>query len=368
VVFGDGAGGFLNELRFPVPRCSPRRMDCLDIDLDGDLDLVIAAYDVGFALEAALFVYLNQTDPQDIQPTRLEIQAANNVDIQLLSPRGGCLSRVTNSTASGELYLTSLDDNAQLDIIAVSSTVESGRYEIVASPRKNLAIEETFSLGCTIGSENYRIAENQPAGQYVFPLYPGSDSPVSPKQGEFVSRALPTFTWPSGGTERFELATDIAFDDIIESASVSSGVYTLQVILPSSDSTAYFWRIRPEAGGNENVVYSFNAVQSPTDVEEGDSENLLPDQCWLEQNYPNPFNPLTNIKYHLPHGERVTITVHNVLGQAIRTLVDQVMPSGDYSVEWDATEQSGRPVASGIYFYRMAVGQVSYTRKMTLIR
>jgi len=64
----------------------------------------------------------------------------------------------------------------------------------------------------------------------------------------------------------------------------------------------------------------------------------------------------------------VTITVHNVLGQAIRTLVDQVMPSGDHSVEWDATDQSGRPVASGIYFYRMAVGQVSYTRKMTLIR
>jgi hypothetical protein len=208
----------------------------------------------------------------------------------------------------------------------------------------------------------------QPSGEYVFPLYPGSDSPVSPKQGEYVDRALPTFTWPSSGTDRFELATDLTFDNIIESATVSSGVYTLQVILPTSDSTAYFWRVRPDEGGSENIVYAFNAVQSPTDVEDGDSENLLPGQCRLAQNYPNPFNPLTNIKYYLPYGDHVTITVHNVLGQAIRTLIDQVMPSGEHSVEWDATDQSGRPVASGIYFYRMAAGQVSYTRKMTLIR
>jgi hypothetical protein len=368
IVFGDGAGGFLNERRFPVPKYSPRRMDCLDIDLDGDLDLVIAAYDVGMTVQSALFVYLNQSDPPDVEPVRLEVQAANNVDMQLLTPRGGCLSRVANSTASGELYLADLDDNAQLDMVAISGTVESGRYEIVASPKRNLPTEEPFSLTYTIGTKRFRIAENLPAGQYVFPFYPEGVSAVSPKQGEFILSALPTFTWPSNGTERFELATDIAFSNVIESATVSGGIYTLQIILPANDSTAYFWRIRPESGSSENDIYVFNVVQSPTDVDDGNSDKLLPDHCWLEQNYPNPFNPLTTIRYHLPEGAHVGMTVHNVLGQLIRTLIDQAMPSGDHSVEWDATDQSGRPVASGIYFYRMTAGEASFTRKMTLIR
>lgn len=368
IVFGDGTGGFLNERRYPVPRYLPREMDCFDIDLDGDLDLVIASQESGKGVQSSLFVYLNQTDPLDVQAGRLEIRAANNIDMQILTPHGGRLSRVANSTASGELYLTGLDDNSQLDMIAVSSTVESGRYEIVASPKRNLSAEEPFSLNYMIGSQRYRIAENLSAGDYVFPLYPGGASPYSPAQGEFVSSPLPTFTWPSSGAERFELAADIGFKNVIETASVSGGTYTLQMMLPDNDSTAYFWRIRPESGGGENDIYVFNAIQSPTDVEDKDTDKLLPDRCWLEQNYPNPFNPLTTIRYHLPLGARVNITVHNVLGQNIKNLVDQTMPSGDHSVEWDATDQSGKPVASGIYFYRMTAGDASFTRKMTLIR
>jgi len=288
--------------------------------------------------------------------------------MQLLTPHGGRLSRVANSTASGEVYLTDLDDNPQLDMLAVSGTVESGRYDVVVTPRKNLAAEETFSLSYTVGSEPYRIARSLPAGQYVFPLYPGSDSPISPRQGEFIDRALPTFTWPSNGTDRFELALDIAFTNIIESATVSGGVYTLQMMLPASDSTSYFWRTRPESGVEGADVYVFNAVQVPTDVEDADTDDLLPDDFWLGQNYPNPFNPLTTVAYHLPQGVRVMMTVHNVLGQVIKTLVDQAVPAGDHSVEWDATDQFGRPVASGIYFYRMTAGEASFTRKMTLIR
>jgi hypothetical protein len=367
IVFGDGTGGFLNERRYPVPRYSPRRMDCLDIDVDGDLDLVIASHEFGLGVQSSLFVYLNQTDPPDVQPDRLEIRAANNIDMQLLTPHGGRLSRIANSTASGDLYLTGLDDNSRLDMVAVSSTVESGRYEIITSPRRNVPLEESFSLSYRVGSRDYRIAENLTAGQYVFPLYPGTASPYFPAQGEFVNSPMPTFTWPSSGPERFELAADISFNNVIEAASISSGAYTLQMMLPDNDSTPYFWRVRPESG-ETNDVFVFNAINAPTGVEGHDSDGLLPDRCWLEQNYPNPFNPLTTIRYHLPYGAHVIITVHNVLGQVIRTLIDQAIPSGDHSVEWDATDVLGRPVASGVYFYRMTAGEASFTRKMTLIR
>jgi hypothetical protein len=218
-----------------------------------------------------------------------------------------------------------------------------------------------------IGSERYRIAENLSAGEYVFPLYPGGASPYSPAQGEFVSSPLPTFTWPSSGAERFELAADIGFKNVIETASVSGGTYTLQMMLPDNDSTPYFWRVRPESG--EAIgIFVINSVQAPTGVDDQGSDALLPDHCWLEQNYPNPFNPRTTIRYHLSEGAHVGITVHNVLGQVIRTLVDQAMPAGDHSVEWDATDLHGRPVASGIYFYRMIAGEASFTRKMTLIQ
>ena len=88
----------------------------------------------------------------------------------------------------------------------------------------------------------------------------------------------------------------------------------------------------------------------------------------LLQNYPNPFNPRTQITYRLPVASEVDLTVFNLLGQRIKTLVRQKQDSGSYTVEWDGKDDLGRDVASGIYLFRLSAENFEQVRKMILLR
>ena len=91
--------------------------------------------------------------------------------------------------------------------------------------------------------------------------------------------------------------------------------------------------------------------------------NELPRGYALKQNYPNPFNPTTNINFTVGKLSHIELTVYNLLGQKVTTLVDQRMPAGAYRVTWDASN-----VTSGLYFYTMKVDKYTKTRKMTVIK
>jgi len=88
----------------------------------------------------------------------------------------------------------------------------------------------------------------------------------------------------------------------------------------------------------------------------------------LSQNYPNPFNPSTTIRYEIPKISYVTITVFNLLGEKIRTLVDTEKQAGRYSVLWNGENEAGRKVPSGLYFYQLQSGEFSWTHKMLLTK
>jgi hypothetical protein len=91
----------------------------------------------------------------------------------------------------------------------------------------------------------------------------------------------------------------------------------------------------------------------------------LPSGWSLGQNYPNPFNPSTSIPFTIPRAEFVTLTVQDVRGATVATLVSSRLPSGAHRVEFTA---EGKEIGSGIYFYRLRAGSFSETRKMLLIR
>ena len=94
-----------------------------------------------------------------------------------------------------------------------------------------------------------------------------------------------------------------------------------------------------------------------------------PEAFALANNYPNPFNPSTTIKYELPQAADVELTVYNVVGQAVRTLVAEYQSAGRYAVEWDATNDSGHSLSSGMYFYRLqAGGEFRAVKKMLLLK
>ncbi|MEK7775447.1 MAG: C25 family cysteine peptidase, partial [Candidatus Zixiibacteriota bacterium] len=101
----------------------------------------------------------------------------------------------------------------------------------------------------------------------------------------------------------------------------------------------------------------------------GDNNTLvLPAQFSLSQNYPNPFNPSTSIAFELPRRSQVSLTVLNVLGEVVSTLVKSEFLAGHHEVIWDGSANGGLPIASGVYFYRLSAGDFSETRKMILLK
>ena len=94
----------------------------------------------------------------------------------------------------------------------------------------------------------------------------------------------------------------------------------------------------------------------------------IPDTFSVAQNYPNPFNPETIITYELPQSEHVKLVIYNVLGQEIRTLVNDLKPPGRYVVVWDSRDELGHPVSSGIYLYRMVAGDFVQRKKMLILK
>jgi hypothetical protein len=117
----------------------------------------------------------------------------------------------------------------------------------------------------------------------------------------------------------------------------------------------------------------FNTVDfTGTAVEDDQDEQSPPGNFHLAQNYPNPFNPVTTIRYAVG-GRRgglvpVTLKVYNVLGQSVRTLVDEEKAAGSYLATWDGRDDGGRQLSSGVYLYRLEIEDLQVTRRMLLLK
>jgi|GEM_PF-2036609 len=409
IAFGDGTGAFPSVLRFDVPAYAPQWLDCLDIDADGDLDVVVSSYWLGPTdLRSSLYVYRNGLNPA-VNGLSLRLSVLDNADIEIVAPNGGRLNRVSNAIPSSSLYRRNLDGDDRIDRVASASTGQTGRYDLVVSPRPNLAPGETFSLDYQIGNGfTFRIARDLPMSEsgYVFPIFASEESPIQPKQGGCVRTLRPVFEWKDIWFEpyarqgsmpvpdlqaEFQLASDPGFNDIIESAEVDGGRYSYQGIMAVSDSTSFFWRVRPVGSTEWDHVFVFHAlpagdipkdpvdrddngeVGDPTDPNgQGDDDQVavdaagaieIPVTYQLSQNYPNPFNPVTQLRYGLPRATTVRLEIFNVLGQKIATLVDGPVEAGYHVAVWDAGD-----VASGIYFYRLVAGDFTETKKMLLLK
>lgn len=98
------------------------------------------------------------------------------------------------------------------------------------------------------------------------------------------------------------------------------------------------------------------------------SENI-PDSFILDQNYPNPFNPITTINYNISGSGNVNLNIFDITGRLVRNLVSSVQNTGSYSSVWNAMDNNGSAVSSGIYFYSLSFdGKISETKKMLLVR
>jgi hypothetical protein len=97
-------------------------------------------------------------------------------------------------------------------------------------------------------------------------------------------------------------------------------------------------------------------------------EPPVPSITQLFHNYPNPFNPETTIRFDLAEPGPVTIDVFNIKGQKMKALVNDSFIAGQHSIIWNGTDSKGKPVASGVYFYRMTTPKSTLIHKMLLMK
>jgi hypothetical protein len=97
-------------------------------------------------------------------------------------------------------------------------------------------------------------------------------------------------------------------------------------------------------------------------------DSFIPNIFIFRQNYPNPFNPITLLEYDLPKDELVNITIYNIRGKIVKTLVNASQTAGYKSISWNATNDRDEPVSAGLYLYTIQAGRFRQTKKMVLLK
>ena len=132
--------------------------------------------------------------------------------------------------------------------------------------------------------------------------------------------------------------------------------------------------IAEDSAGNKDsvaITISFNENEDEPDEEKeithNDTENM-PTSFSLYQNFPNPFNPQTTIQFSIPNQSNVALEIYDIAGKKVKTLINERLDTGFYTINWDGKNEYGENVSSGIYFYILKAGNFKETRKMLLNR
>ena len=156
-------------------------------------------------------------------------------------------------------------------------------------------------------------------------------------------------SWPQVGSD---IDGEAAGDKSGHSVSMNSAGDRVAIGAPFNEGTG--------VGAGHVRVYSLTELFIDS--------RIMPTEFALHQNYPNPFNPITTLRYELPENGLVNITIYDMLGREVKTLVNQTQGAGYKSVIWDATNDYGKPVSAGIYLYQIQAGEYISTKKMVLLK
>jgi len=185
---------------------------------------------------------------------------------------------------------------------------------------------------------------------------------TSPTNLEDLSSTTVKFNWNQDPNKSesyvFQLSESKSFQNLIADSTITDTLITIRNL---NNNSQYFWRVKGKnifGEGDWSDIGMFKILNA-TDLENEEKAYKFT----LKQNYPNPFNPSTTIRYSLANASDVRLTVFNMIGQKVATLVNQPMNAGSYTAQFDASALS-----SGMYFYRLDAGEFSETKKMLLVK
>lgn len=187
---------------------------------------------------------------------------------------------------------------------------------------------------------------------------------LSPADGEVVL-SQPVFEWKHAlHAETYQIQIKDAASEkalIVLDSTLSDTTFTYSDDLLEANTT-YYWRVRGVNAGIAGLWSAYGEFKTQGTTSTGHNADL-PRAFTLAQNYPNPFNPVTVIGFELPVSGHVQLSVFDMLGREVATLVDEHTLAGRYQVNFDAGHLS-----SGIYVYRLRAGGKIFTQKMTLMK
>ncbi|MFQ5454416.1 MAG: FlgD immunoglobulin-like domain containing protein, partial [Candidatus Zixiibacteriota bacterium] len=117
-----------------------------------------------------------------------------------------------------------------------------------------------------------------------------------------------------------------------------------------------------------NQTISVYKIDMTLTVEDELENNIIPSAFVLSTPYPNPFNPSTIIEYSIPHRSQVTISIYNIAGQKVTTVINEIKPAGAHQIIWDGKNDSSEPVSSGIYLIKATLDNEIRTAKAVLLK
>ena len=177
----------------------------------------------------------------------------------------------------------------------------------------------------------------------------------------------PTINWLQDNIDADPLFADSLYHVSANSPCIDAGIpFTTGFKLPQDDLDGNF---RIWDGDNDGVAvidmgaYEFGSSPVSSDNDELEQISL----CKLYQNYPNPFNPSTNIDFFLKKPVNVKLTIYNLKGQKVKTLISKNMKKGFHSVNWNGTNDNNKKISSGVYLYKMNINGITKQIKKCIL-
>jgi photosystem II stability/assembly factor-like uncharacterized protein len=266
----------------------------------------------------------------------------------------------------------------------------------------SVSIADSVTAYLCTGQQEFKVYKTTDAGSSWFPVFDGRDNLfgitfVNATNGIVIGDKGQIFITQDAGTTWIEQRQDSLIDlravTWYDKTIVAGGLNG--VILRSTDNGETFHQMNSPTGstifsvdmsapvnGSHYILAAgesgnmFRFAYSATEVDQRNAVNDIPSSYELQQNYPNPFNPATKIQFTIPQTLHVRLTVFDVLGREMRTLIDAETASGTHTIEWDGRDGNRNAVGSGMYLYRIdarqnnggEAGSFTMVKRMLLIK
>ncbi len=300
-------------------------------------------------------------------------------DIVNLNTQQKLVSDFPLNRGSGYLYLTPIFEGVAVEIIPVfklaidleqscfvnnsGSNVRINIEKIIDSRRNVAPIDVAIIWGSndTLASGEYSVPSDTALFDVKIP-FKGWDLSQDQELDIWVIEENGSKNKRWDVNEKFRIITPPPYRERASDSHVEISVIPPEkdMILPASGDTVFIYTKRPLTVDD---TFRFTASEENIVTRVETSKRFTPERFSLEQNYPNPFNPRTTLVYYLPKSSSVELTVFNVMGQKVATLVSDSQAAGRHRLRFDAVG-----MANGVYFYTLSTGKELLTGKMLLMK